>query len=97
MKAEISAEKYLELREEYSDRVPWWEEVRGCIDLCYDKGFKTINANRLRNRMKMAIKIQKDRALKQQQVYQDKKSAVVQNMGEKTQDLPDLTGYSGAK
>lgn len=70
---DISLSRYLLLRAEYKQKVQWWFEVRGCINWLFDKEYKAINAQRLRNRMEFAIKRGKDQEIKLKQNYQDKK------------------------
>ena len=71
----ISPKYYFQIEDEYRGRVNFWKEVIGCIDWLFDNGFTSINAQRLRNRMKNAIKFAKDQEIKTMQHFQDKKFA----------------------
>jgi phage replication O-like protein O len=68
----IMIKKYTELREEYSGKVLWWEQVKGCVNWLSDKNLKVVNANRLRSRMDHAIKWNKEAEIKKAQERQDK-------------------------
>lgn len=69
----IHIKKYFEIRNEFTTKVSFWEETKGCIDWLYDKGLKSINSQRLRNRMLNSIKFAKEKETKKQQEYRDKK------------------------
>lgn len=75
VRAAIMPKRYFALRDEYQNRVVWWNEVKGCINWLFDNELIMVNAQRLRNRMEMAIKIAADRTRQQQQNYSDKKFA----------------------
>lgn len=58
---QIKEGAYLNLRDEFKDKVNWWQQTQDCVDWLYDQGFKKITTNRLRNRMKSAIRFQTDK------------------------------------
>lgn len=70
---EISPKRYLEMRDEYSPKLNWWEEVRGCVNWLYDKELKKITTGRLRNRMTNAIKFNREKILRAQTKESDDK------------------------
>lgn len=61
LEIKISESKYLEMREEYLDKVTWWPEVQKCCDWLYDNGKKQIISNRLRNWMNNSYRWNKDK------------------------------------
>jgi len=77
IEVKISTAKYLELRDEFTAKIDFWNGVRKCIDWCYDNQKKTITAARLRNWMNKEIDWQRQAQLKQQQSYQDKKNVLL--------------------
>lgn len=76
VKNELTAVQYVLMKSEYEDKLQWWIETKGCIQWLHDKHMLVISAPRLRNRMKNAIKFNRERVLKQQQEYQDKKNVL---------------------
>jgi hypothetical protein len=49
IQCKINEKRYLEFREEYSGKFPFWKTVMDCVNWCYDNEKKMINSNRLRN------------------------------------------------
>lgn len=68
----IPSTKYLEMRDEYINKLNWWKEVQRCIDWLYDHGLLIISRARLRNWMTKSIQFNKDNELKQKQRFADK-------------------------
>lgn len=68
----IGVVRYLEMREEFLNRLVWWKEAKSCVDWCYDRGLRVINANRLRNWMRKSLEFARNMNLKQKQRYSDK-------------------------
>lgn len=81
---DMTKKRYLELRDEYYTKLNWFNDSKACVEWCYDKGLRKINIQRLRNWMKNALKFQKEKEIKQQQYFQDKKFA------QKPQKIPPV-------
>lgn len=67
--------RFMEMREEYKLKIPWWAEVQKCVNWCYDNNKKFITTSRLRNWMQNAIKFNKDKEIKRLQEKQDAEMA----------------------
>ncbi len=74
---DVTASQYTLLRSEYESRLLWWVEAKGCVQWLFDKKFEVVNAARLRNRMKNCLKFNREKILKQETAYQDKKAVAV--------------------
>ncbi|MFX1536788.1 MAG: replication protein [Promethearchaeota archaeon] len=67
---QIGRGRYMEMREEYKMRIPWWTEVQKCINWCYDNNKRFVTTSRLRNWISNAIKFLKEKEIKQLQESQ---------------------------
>lgn len=86
MKTDIKQGRYLEIREEYKNRIAWWREVQKCINWCYDNNKKKLTSQRLRNWVTRSIQYEKDQELKRQNQKRDKN--LISEPAKKSSDIP---------
>ena len=72
MKVKIKKIRYLEMREEYVQKLNWYNEVKKCVDWCYDNEKRIITASRIRNWMNNNLKWNKEKQMKDMYKEKDK-------------------------
>lgn len=83
----ITRSRYLEMREEYVNKLNWLKEVQKCVDWLYDNEKKDINAGRIRNWMRKSLEFSKSREMQNIQRYADATNILAPVKVYKTQPL----------